>query len=62
MFDQLKVIKCAEAYFWYIKKDSDSQNWLLVSENDHYEPREFHLKYIEKVFIIKTVITKTTLM
>ncbi len=33
-----------------------------VLENDHYEPREFHLKYIDKVFVIKAVITKTAFL
>src|SRR5690606_41032114 len=62
MFGHAYVIqmKDGEAYLKYIKKGADDQHWLLVSENDHYEPREFHLKYIDKVFIIKAVITKTT--
>lgn len=64
MFGHAYVIqmKDGEAYLKYIKKGADDQHWLLVSENDHYEPREFHLKYIDKVFIIKAVITKTTLL
>lgn len=58
MFGHAYVIqmKDGEAYLKYIKKGADDQHWLLVSENDHYEPREFHLKYIDKVFIIKAEI------
>lgn len=64
MFGHAYVIQMqdGEAYLKYIKKGADDQHWLLVSENSHYEPREFHLKYIEKVYIIKAVITKTTLL
>jgi len=64
MFGHAYVIQLSdgEAYLKYIKKGADDEHWLLASENQHYEPREFHLKYIEKVFIIKAIISKTTLL
>jgi hypothetical protein len=46
----------------YIKKGTTDEKWLLASENDHYEPREFHLKYIDKVFIIKATISRMSLL
>lgn len=51
-----------EAYLKYIKKGRDQHHWFLCSENDSYEPQEFKLSKIEKVFIIKVVISKTTLL
>jgi phage repressor protein C with HTH and peptisase S24 domain len=64
MFGHAYVIQMSdgEAYLKYIKKGADDTHWLLVSENQHYEPREFHLKHIDKVFIIKAIISKTTLL
>jgi phage repressor protein C with HTH and peptisase S24 domain len=51
-----------EAYLKYIKKGKDSEHWILASENPRYEPKEFHLSSIDKVFIIKAVISKTTIL
>jgi len=64
MFGHAYVIQMSdgEAYLKYIKKGTTDENWLLVSENEHYEPREFHLKHIDKVFIIKATISRTTLL
>jgi phage repressor protein C with HTH and peptisase S24 domain len=64
MFGHAYVIQMSdgEAYLKYIKKGTNEEKWLLVSENEHYEPREFHLKYIEKVFIIKATISRTSLL
>ena len=64
MFGQAYVIQMTdgEAYIKYIKKGKDDKHWILASENERYEPKEFNLSKIEKVFIIKAVITKTTLI
>lgn len=51
-----------EAYLKYIKKGKDTEHWILASENPQYEPKEFHLSSIHKVFIIKVVISKTTIL
>ncbi len=51
-----------EAYLKYIHKGKDSQHWQLASENQQYEPREFHLSKIHKIFVIKAVISKTTML
>lgn len=63
MFGHAYVIqmKDGEAYLKYIKKGRDENHWILDNENKNYDPREFHLSKIEKVFIIKAIITKTTL-
>lgn len=50
-----------EAYLKYINGGSDGDHWLLVSENPAYKPQEFHLSKIRKVYIIKSVISKTTI-
>lgn len=54
-------MKNGEAYLKYIKKGKDANHWLLDNENKNYDANEFHLSKIDKVFIIKAVITKTTL-
>lgn len=51
-----------EAYLKYIKKGKNDEYWTLASENTQYEPKEFHLSKIRRVFIIKAIITKTTLV
>jgi phage repressor protein C with HTH and peptisase S24 domain len=63
MFGQAYVLamKNGEAYIKFIKAGKDENHWTLANENKHYEPREFHLDKIVKVFIIKAVITKTTI-
>ena len=45
----------------FIKRGSDKHHIVLESENKFYEPNEYHLDQIKKVFIIKGVITKTTM-
>lgn len=51
-----------EAYLKYIKKGRDEEHWILASENPQHEPQEFHLSTIYKVYIIKVVISKTTIL
>lgn len=51
-----------EAYLKYIKKGRDEEHWVLASENPQHEPQEFHLSTIYKVYIIKAVISKTTIL
>jgi len=64
MYGQAYVVllKDGEAYLKYIKKGKDANHITLASENPLYEPKEFHLSKIDKIFIIKAVITKTTLV
>ena len=64
MFGQAYVIQMTdgEAYIKYIRRGKDDKHWVLASENEMYEPKEFALSKIDKVFIIKAVITKTTLL
>ena len=63
MFGYAYVIQMinGEAYIKYIKAGADEEHWKLANENMNYESKEFHLSKIDKVFIIKAVITKTTL-
>lgn len=51
-----------EAYLKYINAGSDRDHWILASENTMYQPQEFHLEKIRKIFIIKAVISKITLL
>ncbi|HZK69307.1 MAG TPA: S24 family peptidase [Paludibacter sp.] len=51
-----------EAYIKYIDPGKDDDHWILRSENPHYKPKQFHLSKIHKVYIIKAVITKSTLL
>ena len=51
-----------EAYIKYIDPGKDEEHWLLRSENEKYKPKQFHLSKIRKVYIIKAVITKSTLL
>lgn len=50
-----------EVYLKYIMPGKDDEHWVLESENEAYPPREFHLKYIDKVFMIKAVISKKSI-
>jgi phage repressor protein C with HTH and peptisase S24 domain len=63
MFGHAYVVqmKDGEVYLKYIKKGRDDKHWSLASENAKYEPKDFHLDRIDKVFIIKAIITKTTM-
>ncbi len=51
-----------EAYIKYIKRGKDEHHWLFVSENAHFEPQEFHHNKIAKVYAIKAVITRESLL
>lgn len=51
-----------EAYIKYIDPGNDEEHWILRSENEKYKPKQFHLSKIRKVYIIKAVITKSTLL
>jgi len=51
-----------EAYIKYIDPGKDEEHWMLRSENEKYKPKQFHLSKIHKVYIIKAVITKSTLL
>lgn len=51
-----------EAYIKYIDPGKDEEYWILRSENEKYKPKQFHLSKIRKVYIIKAVITKSTLL
>lgn len=49
-------------YLKYIKKGKDEQHWILASENPVYEPKEYPLSNISNVFIVKAVISKTSIL
>ena len=51
-----------EAYIKYIDQGKDDEHWILRSENPNYQPKQFHLSKIVKVYIIKAVISKSTLL
>ena len=55
------ILKNDQVLLKFIKKGSDNDHINLESENKFYEPKEYHLNQIKKVFIIKGVITKTTM-
>lgn len=55
------VLIDGEVYLKYIQKGKDNDHLLLKSENQKYEPREMHIKNIKRVYIVKGVITKTTM-
>jgi phage repressor protein C with HTH and peptisase S24 domain len=55
------ILKDGQVMLKYIKKGCDNDHIILESENKFYEPKEYHLDQIKKVFIIKGVITKTTM-
>ena len=55
------ILKDEQVLLKYIKKGSDNDHIILESENDFYEAKQYHLDQIKKVFIIKGVITKTTM-
>lgn len=50
-----------EAYIKYIQPGKDEDHWSLESENPKYPPRQFHLSKINKIFKIKTTVTKNSL-
>lgn len=55
------ILNDGQVYLKYIKKGKDDEHWILASENPRYEPKEYHLSLIKRIFIIKGVITKTTM-
>jgi phage repressor protein C with HTH and peptisase S24 domain len=55
------VLNDGQVLLKFIKKGSDKNSIVLESENKFYEPKEYQLDQIKKVFIIKGVITKTTM-
>lgn len=55
------ILNDGQVLLKFIKKGSDNEHIILESENKFYEPKEYHLDQIKKVFIIKGVITKTTM-
>lgn len=55
------IFNDGQVFLKYIRKGKDNEHWVLDSENPKYESREYHLSLIKKIFIIKGVITKTTM-
>lgn len=55
------IFNDGQVFLKFIRKGKDDDHWLLASENPKYEDREYHLSLIRKVFIVKGVITKTTM-
>ena len=60
MYGYAYVVQMADGalYLKYIRKGKDEKHWILASENSVYEPKEYHLSNINKVYIIKAVISK----
>lgn len=54
-------LKNGESYIKYIRKGSKKDHWILASENKHYEDMEFHEDKFSAVYVIKMVMTKTTM-
>ncbi len=50
-----------DIYIKYIDPGKDDDHWTLRNENPHYKERQFHLSKIRKIFIVRAVITKTTI-
>lgn len=50
-----------ESYIMYIKKGRDNEHWILDSENNQYESKEFHTSKIKRVFKIKSILTRESL-
>lgn len=63
MFGHAYVVqmKDGQVYLKYIRKGKDEIHWLLDNENVKYESKQFSLDKIQSVFLVKTVITKTTI-
>lgn len=55
------IFNDGQVFLKYINPGSDKEHWILSSENPKNPPREYHLSLIKKIFIIKGVITKTTM-
>lgn len=55
------IFNDGQVFLKYIRKGKDDEHWVLASENPKYESKEYHLSLIKKIFIIKGVITKTTM-
>ncbi len=55
------ILKDGQVFLKYIRKGKDDDHWILASENPKYEAKEFHLSLLKRFFIIKGVITKTTM-
>lgn len=60
-FAYVVILKDEQVLLKFIKKSEKEDYIILESENDFYQPKEYHLNQIKKVFIIKGVITKTTM-
>lgn len=55
------ILNDGQVLLKFIKKSQKENHIILESENKFYEPKEYHLDQIKKIFIIKGVITKTTM-
>jgi transcriptional regulator with XRE-family HTH domain len=55
------IFNDSQVFLKYINPGSDNDHWILSSENPKHPPKEYHLSLIKKIFIIKGVITKTTM-
>lgn len=60
-FAYVVILKDEQVLLKFIKKSKKDNYIILESENKFYESKEYHLDQIKKVFIIKGVITKTTM-
>lgn len=60
-FAYVVIMNNEEVYLKYVKKGKTEDHVLLVSENTHYEPRDFHVSKIRSFFMVKGVISKTSM-
>ena len=55
------ILNDGEVYLKYIKKSEKEDHWTLASENNNYDSNDLHLSLFKKIFIVKGVLTKTTM-
>lgn len=55
------IMQDGEVYLKYITGGKDDEHFVLSSENPKNPSREYHLSLIRKIYIVKGVITKTTM-
>jgi len=55
------IMQNGEVYLKYITAGKNDEYFTLSSENPKNPPREYHLSLIRKIYIVKGVLTKTTM-
>jgi SOS-response transcriptional repressor LexA len=52
------ILGNGEVFLKYIKKGRDDDHVILASENPFYDPKEFHISDIDKIYSIKGIISQ----